>query len=119
MLRGLAATPAVAVCSRQAAAALATSAVACLQDTRPAPRSDTDHADDFAKTPLRPRVVSEEARQIADLLRRRDFASLKPRQSFAANNGLPPAKQGGQIAHTSFTHSIQETKGAVGDGTAA
>ena len=66
---------AAAAAARPLAAALAnaapfsSSADAQQQSRRAAPAAD--HSDEFAKTPLRPRVVSEEARKVAEQLRKR------------------------------------------------
>lgn len=93
---------------------VSTSAVA-RQQARAAKRS-SDDADEFAKTPLRARVLSEEARQVADLLRRNDFGSPRRRtpQTFGANGGLPAALQGGQSSHGAFAHNNHGAASVVG-----
>ncbi|KAL4443346.1 hypothetical protein ABPG75_011083 [Micractinium tetrahymenae] len=94
--------------------AVSTSAAARQQ--APAAKRDADDADEFAKTPLRARVLSEEARQMAELLRRHDFGSPRRRtsQTFCANGGLPAALQGGQGTHATFAHNTHGAASVAG-----
>ncbi|KAL4420894.1 hypothetical protein ABPG77_001235 [Micractinium sp. CCAP 211/92] len=94
---------------------LLSTSTAVSQQAKTAERSGDD-ADHFAKTPLRARVLSEEARQVADLLRRNDFGSLRRRtaQTFGANGGLPAALQGGQSGRAAFAHNNHVATSVVG-----
>lgn len=70
------------------------------QQAQPAKRS-SDNADDFAKTPLRARVLSEEARQVADLVSEAGKAVVT-RDAWAVDSAVPGMGNELVIIHGSF-----------------